>query len=143
MRYPEFIERVMANVDFESRDQAELVIKESLAALGERIYRTEQDKLAAQLAKELREYLSSRAEPETMRGDTPRYSLEEYYNRVSARTDVGFPEVIEQSRAVMRVLQEAVSSPVLEEILQDLPEEYRELFSEEPHSPASPTSLAE
>jgi uncharacterized protein (DUF2267 family) len=97
MRHPEFIERVMANVDFESRDQAELVIKESLAALGERSYRTEQDKLAAQLPKDLREYLSSRAEAETMRGDTDRYSLEAFYNRVSARTDVGFPEVIERS----------------------------------------------
>lgn len=136
MRYPEFIARVMENADFESRDQAELVIKEALATLGERIYRTERDKLAAQLAKELREYLSSRAEPETMRGDTDRYMLEEYYNRVSARTEVGFPEVIEQSRAVMRVLQEAISRPVLKEILQDLPEEYRELFSEEPQTPA-------
>ena len=57
----------------------------NFAALGERIYRTEQDKLAAQLPKELREYLSSRAQPETMRGDTDRYSLEEFYNRVSAR----------------------------------------------------------
>lgn len=143
MQYAEFVERVMENAEFASRDQAERVIMQSLGTFGERIYRTKRDYLAAQLPTRLKQYLYSRAEPETTRGDTARFFLEEFYNRVSARAEVGFPEVINQSRAVMAVLKQAVTQPVIDEVLSDIPDEYGELFGEEPQSPASPTTLAQ
>lgn len=143
MDYAEYVKQVMDYAEFESSDQAERVIMQSLATFGERIYRTKRDYLAAQLPTRLKQYLYSRADPETTRGDTAGFSLEEFYNRVSARAEVGFPEAIEGSRAVMMVLQQAVTQPVIDEVLSDLPEEYQELFGAEPHSPASPTTLAE
>ena len=143
MQHAEFVDRVMQNAEFQSRDQAETLIMQALGTFGERIYRTKRDYLAAQLGRRLKQYLYSRADPETSRQDTPRFLLEEFYNRVSARADIGFPEVIQGSRAVMQVLQQAVTAPVIEEVLSDLPGEYRELFGEEPQSPASPTTLAE
>ena len=43
----------------------------------------------------------------------------------------------------MAVLKQAVTQPVIDEVLSDIPKEYGELFGEEPQSPASPTTLAE
>jgi len=75
------------------------------------------------------------------RGRTDRFSLEEFYNRVKARGDVGCPQAVDESRAVFAVLQEAVTRGEIEDILSELPAEYRELFGGQPRSPLSPTEL--
>lgn len=71
--------------EFESRKQVEESVAVSLAALGERLYWTNRRKLAAQLPDELKVFLEREVEAEAVRQDVPRYSLEEYYQRVAAR----------------------------------------------------------
>jgi uncharacterized protein (DUF2267 family) len=77
----------------------------TLETLGERLYlhRTEGRHLASQLPKELEEYLLKRQ-------GSGHYLLEEFYNRVSARMDTGYPHAVNRARAVMAVLREAVAS---------------------------------
>lgn len=143
MQLSEFMDRVEERRETASRARVEELVKASLAALGERLYRTERDALKAQLPKDMESFLERESIREAQPIDTEGFPLEEYYQRVAARTEVGFPEVVEWSRDVMTVLEEAVSASVIEDVLATLPDTYRELFGREPESPASPTALSE
>lgn len=65
--------------------------------------------------------------------------LEEFYNRVAARSDVGYPAAIKHSQAVIQVLQEAISRGELRDVLRELPDEYEELISGQPRGLVSPS----
>jgi len=133
MQYDEFIERVQERAHLESLEEAVRATEATLETLGERLYlhRTERRHLASQLSKELEEYLLKR------RG-SGHYLLEDFYNRVSARMDVGYPHAVNRARAVMAVLREAVASGEWEHIQSELPDEYGELLGEEPDIPETP-----
>jgi uncharacterized protein (DUF2267 family) len=128
MQQDEFIQRVKEYVGLESDEQVIQITQAVLATLGERIYRTEQSDLAAQLPRGIREFLTTQQSPEMTKGDVDRYGLEEFYNRVSARADIGYPHAVRQARGVMGVLQEAVSAGEMADIRQELPKEFDELF---------------
>jgi uncharacterized protein (DUF2267 family) len=130
MRYHEFINRVQERTDLGSRDEAARATEATLATLGERLYRTERENLAAQLPDELKEDLFKRVDSEVIRRDVDRFSLEEFYIRVSARAEVGYPDAVKRAQAVIAVLQEAVSAGEIEDVLSKLPDEYGELFGE-------------
>lgn len=133
MRYNAFIELVQRKAGLESIDQAVQATEAALETLGERLYRTERENLAAQLPNELKQYLFKRQV-------TDRFSLEEFYERVSARSDVRYHHAVEQARAVMAVLREAISPGELKDILSKLSDDYGELFGEKPLSPLSPSA---
>ncbi len=132
MQTDEFVRRVQEQARIASGDEALKAVRATLETLGERLPDDQRDDLAAQLPKQLRNYLSRRKEAE-------RYTLEEFYNRVAARSDLGLPATIEQARVVIGVLQEAVSPGQLDEIRAQLPAKFDELFSGEPYGPGSPS----
>jgi uncharacterized protein (DUF2267 family) len=129
MRYDEFITRVRERAGL-GRDEAVRSTEATLATLGERLYRTERENLAAQLPNELKEDLFKQVDSEVTWRDVDRFSLEEFYIRVSARAEVGYPDAVKQAQAVVAVLREAVSAGEIEDVLAELPEEYGELFGE-------------
>ncbi|MEW5804308.1 MAG: DUF2267 domain-containing protein [bacterium] len=131
MQYHEFIDRVQKLAGLESADKAVKATEATLETLGERLYRTERDELAAQLPKELKECLFRRQ-------DTERFLLEDFYKRVSARADVHYHRAVELAQAVAAVLRGAVSQGELSDILAGLDAEYGELFGEKPKGPLSP-----
>lgn len=141
MQIEKFLDRVESLAEFESRKQVEESVAVSLAALGERLYRTNRRKLAAQLPDELKVFLEREVEVEAVRQDVPPFSLEEYYKRVAARADMSPAEAMEKSRKVMVVLTQAVTPEILSDILEELPEEYKELFGKRPDEPSSVTAL--
>jgi uncharacterized protein (DUF2267 family) len=128
MQYDEFIQRVQIEGGIDSSEEALRATEVVLATLGEYLYRTEQSQLAAQLPRGIREFLGARESPEHMRGDVQRSSLEEFYNRVSARADTRYPHGVKLARAVTEVLMDAVSAGEIEEIKQELPKEFGVLF---------------
>jgi len=130
MQHDEFIHRVQERAGLETHADAERLTKVVLGTLGERLYRTERDDLTAQLPKEMRNYLYAEQDRENTPLDTSRFSLEEFYNRVSARLDIGYPAATRQSKAVTAVLQEAVSRGEIDDALQTLSDEFGELFQE-------------
>lgn len=130
MQYAEFLDRVQELTDLNSTEQAEQITHVTFATLGERLYRTEIDQLKAQLPKELKDVFYAIQTPEATRQDIDPFNLEEFYNRVSARAEIGFPEAQAQAQAVMTVLREAVTPAVIEEATKMLPEEYDKLFFE-------------
>ncbi|MFP4164458.1 MAG: DUF2267 domain-containing protein [Chitinispirillaceae bacterium] len=132
MEYMEFVKRVRAKARIETLHDAEVAVKATLATLGERLDEKDVRSLGAQIPSELKAFLSGRHR-------FSRFSLEEYYNRVSARADMGYPEAVERSRAVMSVMREAITEGLVEKILDQLPPDFRELFGEEPQGPLSPS----
>lgn len=133
MKTEKFLEYVQERSGLPSED-VKRVVEAALETLGERLEKTEREKLAAQLPDPLKEPLLKRMV-------TERYSLEELYNRISARADVGYPEAVTGTRAVMGVLQDSVSRGEIDHILRQLPDEYEELFGATPEGPLSPTKI--
>jgi uncharacterized protein (DUF2267 family) len=134
MRAEEFIERIQKQTGGESRDQVEQEVAAVLETLGERLDKSEQDNLAAQLPASLKE-------PLLRRKNTNRFLLEEFYNRVSSRAKVGYPRAVELSHQVIDQLKEAVSAGEIENIVSRLPDEYGELFGTRSPGPLSPGGL--
>ena len=141
MKFEQFLSQVEDLADFGSRAEVKQAVKVSLGTLGERLYRTSRERLAAQLPDPLKHNLESEVDGEAVRQDTHRFSLEEYYKRVAARADLSLENAVSRSRRVMVVLTQAVSPQILDDILGELPDEYRELFGQNPRDPASPTAL--
>jgi uncharacterized protein (DUF2267 family) len=131
MNTEEFISRVQERTGVDSAEAAGTIIEATLETLGERTHQTERGKIVAQLPAELQEPLGRRP-------DTVDFDLEEFVNRVSARSNIGYPDTVKQIKAVVAVLDEALSPGELRKLLQALPHEFQELFEEEPENPLSP-----
>jgi uncharacterized protein (DUF2267 family) len=134
MHHREFIDRVRERTGLENAKEAEIAVRATLETLGERLHKTVRVKLAAQLPHELKERLGGRP-------DHDFFSLEEFYNRVSARAGIRYPHAVEQALAVIAVLKEAVSPGELADVTGDLTEDYLELFGEKEKGPVSPSSV--
>ncbi len=136
MQYTEFVHKVQSDTEIHSEEQATKVIGATLETLGERLPKTEQENLAAQLPNELKEHLLKRLDENT-------FKLEDFYTRISARADTGFPEAVQQSRVVLKTLENAVSEGEIQDVLQKMDQNYGELFGTESTGPLSPSSVAE
>jgi uncharacterized protein (DUF2267 family) len=121
MQTDEFLRQVQERARLNTGDEALRIVHATLATLGERLPRDERRDLAAQLPDQLKSYVLEYQ-------DTARFPLEEFYNRVAARSDLGAPAAIEQAGIVTAVLQDAITGGQLEEIRAQLDEEYDELF---------------
>lgn len=129
MDFDTFIDRVEEQGSFTDRDEAVRVTEATLATLGETIYRTERSNLGAQLPKPLAHALVAVQDPENSRHDVEPFQLDEFYNRVSDRSGVGNDDAEAYVPVVMGVLQEAVSDGEIEDLVNELPDEYRALFN--------------
>ncbi len=140
MEYEEFIGRVQERAELDSPKEAAAAVKATLGTLGEMLSPRERHDLASELTKPLKEWLTLWMEQPARELTNPhRFNLEEFYNRVAARSEVGYPAAIKHSQAVVQVLREAVSGGELRDVLRELPEEYEELLSGQPRGPASPS----
>ncbi len=129
MQYDEFIGRVQKRADLGNPVDAERITEAVLGTLGELIYRTERRKLAAQLPRGLQEMFYKYKPPENIPLETEGYSLEEFYHRVQARAGRNsYHEMLKETKAVIGVLEEAVSEGEIADVKKELPNEFTELF---------------
>jgi len=131
MQYEEFMQWVKEYAGLDSDEEAVRTTEAVLSTLGERLYRTEVSELAAQLPRGIREFLGARQSPETTRDDIQQFTLEDFYDRVGARTRVRTTQAIRLTQGVMKVLTLAVSAGEIASIMQGLPKEYEKLFQVE------------
>jgi uncharacterized protein (DUF2267 family) len=123
MKHDEFIGLVQNRARLSSRGDAERATKATLQTLGERLAGGEPKDLASQLPPHLAEYvLSSQA------GMGERFSIDDFFQRVSEREGVDLPLAVFHARAVIEVLKEAVTQGVIDDIHAQLPEEFHRLF---------------
>jgi uncharacterized protein (DUF2267 family) len=140
MEYQEFVKRVQDEAELAAPDDAATAMEAVLGTLGEMLSATERRHLAAQLPKSMKGYVTEwMARPPKEKGRPHRFNLEEFYQRVAARSEVRYPTAVKRSQAVMKVLREAVAQGELAHILQELPQEYEELLTGTPRSPVSST----
>ena len=125
MQFDEFITRVQEQAGLNTREESVGITKAVLETLGERLDRKVRNGLEAQLPNELKDFLLARAE------NPDRYDLPEFYNRVGARADLKYHDATERTRQVFSVLRQAVPGGEIEDVLEDLPSQYRELFGED------------
>jgi uncharacterized protein (DUF2267 family) len=121
MKHDEFIGQVQARARLPSRGDAERATRVVLETLGDRLAGGEPDDLAAQLPEEIGRHLRGREEVEKL-------SLDDFFARVSEGLDADRPDAVHRARAVISVLTDAVSAREIDEVRQQLPEEYAPLF---------------
>jgi uncharacterized protein (DUF2267 family) len=129
MQYDEFIRKVQEDAGIKEKEEAVRVVFAVLGTLGEKIYRTEERQMSAQLPKELKNAFYQYQPVERGRADLGNYTLEEFYNRVKARAGVSFFEAQRLTKIVICVLKEAVSAGEVEDVVRELPENFRVLFA--------------
>ena len=133
MDHNAFLHEVIRRGGLSQRSEAERLTQAVLTTLGERLVSRERDRLAAQLPAELKPFLV--LQPPGMD-----YPLTRFYDAVAQRADMDRHAVVERTRAVMAVLQQAVSLGEIQDVIASLPAEYAELFGSEPVEPLSPVS---
>jgi uncharacterized protein (DUF2267 family) len=121
LQYGEFVSNVRTLAELESNDQAENAIRATLETLRERLAGNEPNNLAAQLPPELAGYVQGE-------GGRERFSLGEFYDRVARKEGVGPNEATVHARAVASVLMNAVTEGEIDDIRDQLGEEYADLF---------------
>jgi len=124
MKHDEFIGRVQHYARLASRGDAERATRATLETLGERLAGGEPKDLASQLPPEIGLHLLQYG------GIGERFSLDEFYRRVSEREGEDLPKAVFHARAVIRVLNEAVSKGEIEDIFAQLPPEFDRFFQE-------------
>lgn len=130
MQYDEFVGQVQDRAKLGSTGEAVRAIRATLQALADRLAGGAADNLAAQLPREIGEYL--RVESFGELSAMERLSVDDLFRRVAEREQMNLPIAIHHARVVMRVLQEAVSPGEMEKIRAQLPADYAELFERNP-----------
>jgi len=123
MQYDEFVGQVQNRAHLGSIGQAVGATRATLQTLAERLAGGEVKDLASQLPREIAFYLEQGPE-----GGGERFSLEEFFNRVSQREGVDLPEAVFHARAVIDVLSDAVSAGEIEDVRAQLPADFQTLF---------------
>jgi uncharacterized protein (DUF2267 family) len=123
MESKELIKRVQDETGLTAPDEAEAAVAAVLGTLGEMLPPTERRHLATQLPKSLKDYVHQWVERHSKEVTRPhRFSLEEFYQRVAARSDVRYPAAVQHTQAVMKVLRDAVPPGELADVFRDLPQ---------------------
>jgi len=122
MQTHDFLGQVQARARLSSPDEAARVTRATLETLGERLEGGEPDNLAAQLPGALKHLLSG------IEGRAERFGLDEFVERVSARSGAEITQRTHPVRAVFAVLDEAVAPGTLAHMREQLPGDYQPLF---------------
>ncbi len=123
MKHDEFIGQVQHRARLSSRGAAERATRATLETLAERLAGGEAKDLAAQLPLEIAEHLRGQW---SALGE--RFSLDEFFRRVSLREGVDLSDAVFHARAVIEVLSEAVSQGEMDDVRAQLPTEFDRLF---------------
>jgi uncharacterized protein (DUF2267 family) len=121
MEYHDFIGKVQNRARLGTTGEAVSATRATLEVLGQRLQQGEAAHLAAQLPSEVAVYLKNGSPGET-------FGVEEFFERVGKSENVNTPEAVHHARAVVSVVQEAVSKGQTTDVRAQLSDEYDPLF---------------
>lgn len=124
MDYDQFVKNVQEEAGCQEKQDALKAIRATLQTLAERLFEGEAEQLAAQLPRELQQFLK---EPE----NRSKFEVDEFVQRVGRREGADPKQAEEHAKAVIDVLCRAVSRGEIEDVLAQLPKGYRRLFGRE------------
>lgn len=122
MKYDEFIEAVSQRANIPP-DEAVVLTRATLQTLSERVSGGEARNLAGQLPRALQAALMPSKEP----GEP--FRIEEFVRRVGERAVIDTPLAWEGARAVVTTLRDAVSLAEFDDVIAQLPKDFRELLT--------------
>ena len=125
MQYQEFVDRVRQRAGLASFAEAEAATQATLTTLGEYLTGGEGLDLAAQLPQGLAELLRRQPPERSMI-----FSLNDFLQRVGEEERVGIEEASAHARAVMGVLEEAVTKGEMDDVRRQFPSEFDPLFGQ-------------
>lgn len=64
----------------------------------------------------------------TDEGESESFGLTEFYGRVAEREGVDYPVTVHHARAVVSVVREAVTAGEIDDVREQLPDQYNALF---------------
>jgi len=123
MKFDDFTGKVQHKAKLATTDEALAAIRATLETLAERTAGDEAENLAAQLPEEIGKYLHGKQIVE-------RFSLADFFDRVTEKEGVDKPFAVHHARAVIDVLQEAVSEGEIDNLRAQLPDEWDPLFEQ-------------
>ncbi len=123
MKGEQFITEVKNLAELDTNEAAQKAVRTTLETLKERLAGNEPSNLAAQLPPEIAAYVEGD-------GGRESFPLDEFYDRVAHKEDVGRDEAIRHARAVVTVVQTAVTGGELDDVRSQLGNEYEELFGQ-------------
>jgi uncharacterized protein (DUF2267 family) len=123
LQYEEFIEQVRQRAGLASSGEAETATRATLMVLGEYLTGGEGLDLASQLPQGLAEILRRQPPDRSMI-----FSLNDFVQLVAEEEGVSFEEALGHIRAVIGVLEEAVSADEMEDVRRQFPSEFDPLF---------------
>lgn len=123
MQFHEFLGQVQNRARLSSLGDAETATRATLETLRERLTGGEPKDVASQLPDEIGKYFYAPGQEE---GE--RFDLSEFFRRVSSRVGIAEQDAAFQARAVIEVLQEAVTPGQIGDIRNQLTEDYQRLF---------------
>lgn len=124
MNFDEFVERVQSITGVRTVQEAVKATRATLQVLGQRLTPEEADDLAAQLPEGLKEFVMAA-------GPGPKdFDFDEFFRKIAEGEGVDYSTAIDHARAVVVVMMEAVTPGEIEDVKQQLPEEYKPLFRE-------------
>ena len=123
MEHDDFIDLVHERLDA-PREVAERAARATLETLGQRLPANEAEDLAAQLPPPLAEFLHQTA------AQDDEFPVDEFYLRVAELGDLQPDEAEAQTKAVLAVLDDAVSAGQITDLIAALPADYGDLLAE-------------
>jgi uncharacterized protein (DUF2267 family) len=123
MQLQEFLGHVQDRARLSSLDDALRATRATLETLGERLGGGEPANLGGQLPEELKEMLS-----DPRLASAERFGSDEFFQRVSRREGADLPDAVFHARAVIDVLEDAVTPGAIDHVRDQLPEDYQRLF---------------
>lgn len=123
MEHDEFIDLVHDRLDA-PREVAERAARATLETLGQRLPTGEAEDLAAQLPPPLSNFLQHTASQDE------EFPVDEFYERVSELGDLDPEEAENLAKAVLAVLDDAVSAGQVSDLIAALPTDYGDLLAE-------------
>lgn len=121
MQFDEFTGKVQNKAKLATTGEALKAIRATLETLAERIAGEEADNLAAQLPEEIGRFLKGKRIVEG-------FSLADFFDRVTEKEGVDKPVAVYHARAVIDVLQQAVSAGEIDDLRAQLPDDWDPLF---------------
>ena len=123
MQFDEFVGEVQHLARLGSTGNTMRAIAATLETLGERLHGNEAENLGAQLPYALAAYLRLAREKEA-------FDLDEFFHRIAEREGaaVDLPDAAHHARAVMAVLEQAVTAGEWADARAQLPDEWNPLF---------------
>jgi uncharacterized protein (DUF2267 family) len=125
MQFDQFVGQVQSRARLASKGEALTAIRATLETLAQRLAGGEADHLASELPQEVGVYLRAVSDQD---GGGQRFSLDEFFQRVSEREKADLPAAAYHARVVVEVLGEAVSAGEMADVRAQLPDDFQPLF---------------